>query len=55
LLAESASASGISKRVVGDEEAAFTKSWLGTPEVMYKWFQPEYEMVLEESGGSFLK
>ncbi|ETN44610.1 uncharacterized protein HMPREF1541_10280 [Cyphellophora europaea CBS 101466] len=55
LLAESAAANGCQKKLVSDEEAAFTKSWLGTPEVMYKWFQPEYEMILEETGGSFLR
>lgn len=54
LLAESAAANGIDKRLVGEEEAKYTKSWLGTPEVMYMWFQPEYEAVLYESKGEFL-
>lgn len=54
LLAESAAANGIEKRLVGEEEAKYTKSWLGTPEVMYMWFQPEYEAVLYESKGEFL-
>ncbi|KAJ9137896.1 L-fuculose-phosphate aldolase [Pleurostoma richardsiae] len=54
ILAESAAANGIEKRLVGDEEAAYTKSWLGTTEVMYMWFQPEYEAVLYETKGEFL-
>ncbi|KAL6251251.1 hypothetical protein RBB50_001459 [Rhinocladiella similis] len=54
ILAESAAANGIPKKYVGDAEAAYTKSWLGTPEVMFKWFQPEYEMALEECDGKLL-
>ena len=54
ILAEAAAANGVMKRVVSDEEAAYTKSWLGTPEVMYWWFQPEYEAVLKETKGEFL-
>ena len=55
LLAEAAAANGLEKRLVGDEEARYTKSWLGTKEVMYMWFQPEYEVVLHETGGDFLE
>lgn len=54
LLAEAAAANGIEKRLVGDDEAKFTKSWLGAPEVMYMWFQPEYEAVLAECNGDML-
>lgn len=54
ILAESAAANGVPKKFVGEQEAAYTKSWLATPEVMYMWFRPEYETVLEESGGKFL-
>lgn len=55
LLAEAAAANGLKKQLVGDEEARYTKSWLGTKEVMYMWFQPEYEAALKESGGDFLE
>jgi hypothetical protein len=55
LLAEQAEANGLEKRLVSEEEAAYTKSWLGTPEVMYMWFKPEYEIALEECSGVFLK
>jgi hypothetical protein len=54
MLAEASAANGIEKKFVGDEEAKYTKSWLATPEVMYWWFQPEYEYVLKESQGEFL-
>lgn len=43
------------KTFVGDEEAAYTKRGTGSPEVMYMQFKPEYEMVLKESGGDFLR
>lgn len=54
LLAEAAAANGIAKKLIGDEEAEYTKKSAGTPEVMYMQFKPEYEMVLKESGGDFL-
>jgi hypothetical protein len=54
LLAEAAAANGISKRHIGQKEAAFTKENAGTPAVMFMQFKPEYDMVLKESGGEFL-
>ncbi|PIB01380.1 Meiotically up-regulated 14 protein [Cercospora beticola] len=47
--------SGLQKTIVGDEEAAYTKTGTGNPEVMYMQFVPEYQMMLKESGGNFLE
>lgn len=54
LLAEAAAANGITKRLIRDEVANFTKVKAGTPEVIYMQFQPEYDMVLKETNGDFL-
>lgn len=43
------------KTCVGVEEASYTKIGTGTPEVMYMQFVPEYELLLEETNGAFLK
>ncbi|WDK10215.1 class II Aldolase and Adducin domain-containing protein [Colletotrichum graminicola] len=47
-------ANGLKKTLVGDEEAQFTKDGTGTPEVMYIQFEPEYQLILKETGGDFL-
>ncbi|EQB54176.1 class II Aldolase and Adducin domain-containing protein [Colletotrichum gloeosporioides Cg-14] len=54
LLAEAAAANGVQKRHVTDEAARFTKAGSGTPEVVFMQFKPEYDLVLEETNGSFL-
>lgn len=57
LLVESAMAPGgsqLQRTLVGEEEARYTKNGTGTPEVMYMQFEPEYRMILKESGGDFL-
>ncbi|CAK7221662.1 hypothetical protein SEUCBS140593_004641 [Sporothrix eucalyptigena] len=54
LLVEAAAANGIPKTFVGEEEAAFTKKNAGTPAVLFAQFQPEYDMIVKETGGEFL-
>ncbi|ORY58045.1 class II aldolase/adducin N-terminal [Pseudomassariella vexata] len=57
LLVEAAVApdgSQLKKRVVSHEEAVYTKEGTGTPEIMYMQFEPEYRLVLRETGGDFL-
>lgn len=48
-------ATGLQKTFVGDEEARYTKEGTGTPSVMYMQFEPEYQLMLKESGGDFLR
>lgn len=55
LLAEAAAANGVQKRLVKDNVAQWTKREAGTAEVLYMQFQPEYDMVLHETGGEFLQ
>jgi ribulose-5-phosphate 4-epimerase/fuculose-1-phosphate aldolase len=45
----------VTKAYVGEEEAEYTKKQTGSPEVMYWQFKPEYELMLRESGGDFLR
>ena len=54
LLVEAAAANGIPKRYVGQAEAEYTKKYDCSPNSLYMAFQPEFEKVVEESGGSFL-
>lgn len=49
------SVTGLHKTFVGDEEAQYTKDGTGTPSVMYMQFEPEYQLMLKESGGDFLQ
>lgn len=55
LLVEAAAANGVPKTFVGEEEAASTKKAAGTPAVLFAQFQPEYEMIVKETGGDFLE
>ncbi len=55
LLAEAAAANGIQKKYVGEKEAEYTKEKSGTPAVIYTQLQPEYNMILKETGGDFLE
>lgn len=48
------SSTGLEKTFVGDEEAAYTKNGTGSPEVMYRQFDPEYQLILKETSGDFL-
>ncbi|KAJ9157323.1 L-fuculose-phosphate aldolase [Pleurostoma richardsiae] len=55
LLVEAAVADGrLQKTIVSDEEALYTKQGTGTPDVMYKQFEPEYQLILKETKGDFL-
>ncbi|KAJ5469132.1 hypothetical protein N7475_006884 [Penicillium sp. IBT 31633x] len=62
ILVESSTAPGsigategvLRKTVVGDEVALYTKKGTGTPEAMYMQFEPEYQLILKETGGDFL-
>lgn len=44
----------LQKTVVDDETALYTKNGTGTPEAMYMQFEPEYQLVLKQTGGEFL-
>lgn len=54
LLAEAAAANGIPKKLVGDEEARFTKAASGK-KVMHVQFQPEYKLIVKDSKGEVLQ
>lgn len=45
---------GLKKTFVGAEEAAYTKNSTGSPEVMYRQFDPEYQLILKETSSDFL-
>ena len=47
-------ANGLEKSFIGDEEASYTKQGTGNPEVMYKQFEPEYQLIVKETRGDFL-
>ena len=47
--------SGLAKTTVLDDVAEYTKQGTGTPEVMYMQFNPEYQLVLKETKGEFLR
>jgi ribulose-5-phosphate 4-epimerase/fuculose-1-phosphate aldolase len=44
----------LAKTTVSEDVAAYTKAGTGTPEVMYMQFDPEYCLILKETGGDFL-
>ncbi len=47
--------SGHKKKLIRDEEAAFTYEQVGTSGKGWLAFQPYYDEVLAQTGGSFLK
>lgn len=66
LLAEAAAANGIKKTIITDEDAQYTADALSEPvshlqysadlqESLYFDFQVEYNLLLEETGGTFLR
>lgn len=55
LLIEAAATNGVAKKYIGEAEAAYTNREDCRPEGLYTAFQPEYEAVLEETNGAFLK
>jgi len=66
LLAEAAAANGIQKNIISDADAQYTADALTEPvshcqtsadrqESLYFDFQTEYNLLLEETGGEFLR
>jgi ribulose-5-phosphate 4-epimerase/fuculose-1-phosphate aldolase len=45
---------GLTKTLVGDEEAAYTEKSTGSPKVMYRQFDPEYQLILKDTWVDFL-
>ncbi|KAJ5545956.1 hypothetical protein N7494_003541 [Penicillium frequentans] len=45
----------LKKTIVDDETALYTKKGTGSPEAMYMQFEPEYQLVLRETNGEFLR
>ncbi|KAJ5240133.1 Meiotically protein [Penicillium chermesinum] len=55
LLAEAAAANGIPKQIISHEAAQHTADFAQNPHNLYTEFQPEYELVVEESNGKVLQ
>ncbi|KAF8575494.1 aldolase [Ramaria rubella] len=55
LMAEAAAANGLQKNIIDPEDAAFTAATLADPEISYIAFMPEYNLLVEETKGAFLK
>ncbi|BGP45128.1 hypothetical protein JCM10450v2_000945 [Rhodotorula kratochvilovae] len=55
LLVEAAAANGLEKRIIDDEDAAFTAATLKNPHNIYANFRPEMELLKMERGHLFLK
>jgi len=55
LLVEAATASGIQKTLIDDEDAAYSAKIFQDPNVTYQNFQPEYDLLVEETNGAFLQ
>ncbi|KAF9468344.1 class II aldolase/adducin N-terminal [Collybia nuda] len=55
LLTEAATAGGLQKTLIDPEDAAYSGALLQNPHIGYTNFQPEYELLVEETNGAFLK
>jgi len=55
LMMEAAAANGNQKNIIDEEDAAFTANVLQDPNISYAHFQAEYDLLVEETGGAFLK
>ncbi|KAJ5235262.1 Meiotically protein [Penicillium citrinum] len=55
LLAEAAAANGVPKRIISDEVAQYTADVAQNPHNLYTEFQPEFELIVEESNGRVLQ
>jgi hypothetical protein len=55
LVDAAANKSGNEKKIINDEEAAFSFSQVGTPEKGWLAFQGYYDALLEKTRGDFLK
>ncbi|KAJ5795693.1 uncharacterized protein N7518_004233 [Penicillium psychrosexuale] len=54
LLAEAAAANGLPKKIIKDDAAKFTADAAQNPHNFYTEFQPEYDLLIEETNGRFL-
>ncbi|KAF8518472.1 class II aldolase/adducin N-terminal [Gautieria morchelliformis] len=55
LMAEAAAANGVQKVTIDEEDAAFSAATQHDPDVSYIGFMPEYNLLVEETNGAFLK
>ncbi|KAG6853126.1 hypothetical protein C0991_006736 [Blastosporella zonata] len=56
LLVEAAAASGnIQRKLIDKEDAEYSAKFLQAPEIGYSNFQPEFDLLIEETNGAFLK
>ncbi|CAG8948426.1 unnamed protein product [Penicillium salamii] len=54
LLAEAAAANGLPKKIIADDAARFTAQAAQNPHNFYTEFQPEFELIVEETNGRVL-
>ncbi|KAK9855975.1 hypothetical protein MYU51_001719 [Penicillium brevicompactum] len=55
LMAEAAAANGLPKKIIADEAARFTAQAAQNPHNFYTEFQPEFELIVEETNGRVLQ
>jgi len=55
LLTEAASANGLQRTLIEDSDAEYSARFIQDPHATYLQFQPEYNLLLEETNGAFLK
>ncbi|KAJ5499619.1 hypothetical protein LT330_000475 [Penicillium expansum] len=55
LLAEAAAANGLPKKIIKDDAAKFTAEAAQNPHNFYTEFQPEFDLLVEETNGRFLQ
>ncbi|KAJ5601848.1 class II aldolase/adducin domain protein [Penicillium lagena] len=55
LLAEAAAANGVPKKIIKDEVAKYTAETAQNPHNLYTEFQPEFELIVEETNGRVLQ
>ncbi|RAQ44435.1 class II aldolase/adducin domain protein [Aspergillus flavus] len=54
LMAEAAAANGVPKKIINDEVAQYTANAVQTPHHFYTEFQPEFDLIVEETNGQVL-
>ncbi|KAB8228324.1 class II aldolase/adducin domain protein [Aspergillus alliaceus] len=54
LMAEAAAANGIEKQIINDEVAEYSAKAVQTPHHFYTEFQPEFDLIVEETNGRVL-
>lgn len=55
LMADAAAANGVPKKIISEEVAQYTADAVQNPHNFYTEFQPEYELIIEESNGRVLE